>query len=180
MQTLFIPEKIQIELLDAKGNSLRQDKILISIKIFANHKNDINLSPFLSDKNGIVTITNTDIKNRFDNFVSYGLMDYSSLESAKSGVQINYRGNESLDRYINHWANLLEDKKDLKQFEMWGDQLGKLQKEFASIEKNERQELELYKTSYNRTVKQVGDIIICKDNWDKPNVELNYKVKLDI
>lgn len=102
MQTLFIPEKIQIELLDAKGNSLRQDKILISIKIFANHKNDINLSPFLSDKNGIVTITNTDIKNRFDNFVSYGLMDYSSLESAKSGVQINYRGNESLDRYINH------------------------------------------------------------------------------
>lgn len=75
---------------------------------------------------------------------------------------------------------MLEDKKDLKQFEMWGDQLGKLQKEFASIEKNERQELELYKTSYNRTVKQVGDIIICKDNWDKPNVELNYKVKLDI
>ena len=180
MQTLFIPEKIQIELLDTKGNSLRQDKILIGIKTIANHKNNISISPFLSDQNGIITITAADIKNAVDYFVSYGLMDYSTLVSAKPEIEINYWGTESLDRYINYWTKLLENSTDLKQFEMWGDKLGKREKENAAIERRERQELELRTSCYNRKVKQKSDIIIIKDNWDKPNAELNYRVKLDL
>jgi len=180
MQTLFIPDKIQIQLVDANGNSFHQDKILIGIKTFANHKNNINISPFLSDKNGIITITATDIKNAVDNFISYGLMDYSSLESAKPEIQIYYWGTESLDRYINYWTELLENATDLKQFEIWGDKLGKRELENANIERREREELELYATCYNNTMNQKSDIIIIKDNWDKPNAELNYKVNLDL
>jgi hypothetical protein len=107
-------------------------------------------------------------------------MDYSSLESAKPEIQIYYWGTESLDRYINYWEKLLENATDLKQFEMWGDKLGKRERENAEIERLERQGLELRATCYNKTVKQKNDIIIIKDNWNKPNVELNYKVKLDL
>jgi hypothetical protein len=128
MQTLFIPDKIQIDFFDGDNNPLRQDRILIGIRTFANHKNDIDLSPFLTDSSGSVTITSADIKERFDNFVSYGLMDYSSLETAKPKIEIYFWGNKNLDRYISYWTKLLSGKKDLKQFEMWGDQLGKLQK----------------------------------------------------
>jgi hypothetical protein len=179
MQTLFIPDKIQIDFFDGNDNPLRQDSILIGIRTFANHKNDIDLSPFLTDSSGSVTITSADIKERYDNFVSYGLMDYSSLETAKPKIEIYFWGKKSLDRYISYWTNLLAGKKDLKQFEMWGDQLGKLQKEFAKIEQTEREELKLYETCFNRTTKVSDDLILVNDSWDKQNNELKYKVKLD-
>lgn len=75
---------------------------------------------------------------------------------------------------------MLSGKKDLKQFEMWDDQLGKLQKEFAKIEQREREELKIYETCFNKTAKFSDDIILVKDNWDKPNNELKYNVKFDI
>lgn len=179
MQTLFIPNKIQIDFFDGNNNPLRQDNILIGIKTFANHKNDISLSPFLTDSVGSLTITSADIKDRFDNFVYYGLMDYSSLETAKPNIEIYFWGNKSLDRYISYWTKLLSGKKDLKQFEMWGDKLGKLRKEFAKIEQRDRKELSVYETCYNRTTKFSDDIILVKDKWDKSNSELKYSVKFD-
>jgi hypothetical protein len=178
MQTLFVPDKIQIDFLDNNNNPLQQDKILIGIRTFANHKNDIDLSPFLTDSSGSLRITSAEIKDRFDNFVSYGLMDYSSLETAKPKIEIYFWGNKSLEKYINYWTKLLSGKNDLKQFEIWGEQLGKLQKEFAKIERREREELSLYETCYNRTTKFSNDLILVKDDWDKPNSELKYKVKL--
>ena len=163
MQTFFVPDKIQIYFGDNNNNPLRQDKILIGMRIFANHKNDIDLSPFLTDSLGSLTITSADIKKRYDNFVSYGLMDYSSLETAKSGIEIYFWGNKRLDRYINYWTKLLNGNKDLKQFEQ-----------------REREELILYETCYNRTTKFSDDIILVNDDWGKPNNELKYKVKFDM
>lgn len=165
--------------MDAGNKPFRQESILVGIKTFANHKNDIDLSPFLTDKSGTVIITSQDIKNRFDNFVSYGLMDYSSLETAKPEIEIYAWGNKSLDQYINYWTKLLAGKKNLKQFEMWGDKLGKFQQEFAKIEIKEREELKIFETCFNRTTKFYNDIILVKEKWDKTNSELNYKVKLD-
>ena len=179
MQTLLIPDKIQIDFFDGNNNPLQQDRILIGIRTFANHKNDIDLSPFLTDSSGSVTITSEDIKERFDNFVSYGLMDYSSLETAKPKIEIYFWGNKSIDRYISYWTKLLSGKKDLKQFEMWGGQLGRLQKELAQIEQREREELKLYETCFNRTTKVSDDLVLINDSWEKQNTELKYKVKLD-
>ena len=178
MQTLYIPEKIEIQLEDALGNPILRDKILIGIRTFANHKNNVDLSPFLSDKNGIIKITADDIKERFNVFVSYGLMDYVSLESAKPMVEIYNWGNDSLNRYIDYWTNILKNKKAIKQYEMLVDQLGKLQKEFDDVEKRERQELEIFESCYNRKVSQVEDVVLIEDKWDKPNRELNYQAKL--
>lgn len=180
MQTLFIPDKIQIDFLDAENNPLRQDKILIGIRTFANRKNDIDLSPFLTDKNGTIKITFQDIKNNFDNFISYGLMDYSSMESAKPEIEIYFWGKKSLDSYINYWTRILENKDDLKQFEKWGNKLGKREIESAKIERREREELKIFLTCFNRTIKKYDDIIIVKDNWDRENDIVEYNVKLEI
>lgn len=180
MQSLFIPDKLQIDFFDNYNRPLHQNNILIGIRIFANHKNDVNLSPFLTDSNGSVTITAKEIKNRFDTFVSYGLMDYSSLETAKPGIEIYFWGKNSLNRHINYWTKLLKGKNDLQQFEMWGDQLGKLQKEFAKIEQRERQELELFTNCFNKALKISDDKLLVKDNWNKTTGELKYKVKLDL
>ena len=183
MQTLYIPEKIEIQLEDALGNPILRDKILIGIRTFANHKNNVDLSPFLSDKNGIIKITADDIKERFDVFVSYGLMDYVSLESAKPMVEIYYWGNNSLNRYLNYWTKILEEKKDPKRFEKtwgeklanaWKDKLTELESEFVAIEKRERQELKIFESCYNRKASQIEDVVLIEYKWDKPNKELNY------
>jgi hypothetical protein len=175
MQTLFIPDKIDIDFLDANENPIYQDKILVGIRILPNHKNDIDLSPFLTDKSGHLTITSENIKNRYDNFISYGLMDYSSLESSKPKIEIYFWGEKSLNKYIEYWSNILNKKTDFKQFEKWCDSLGKLQKEFALIEQKEREELQIFKDCFNRTVNQKKDISIVKDSWDKPSAQRTYK-----
>jgi hypothetical protein len=179
MQSLFIPDQIQIDLLKRDGNPFQQKGIMVGIRTFATHKNDINLAPFLSDQHGIVKIKASEVRKVYENFVSYGIMDYSTLESAKPDIQIYYCGIESLNDYISYWTKLLSNKVGLKQVEMWGSQLGKLQQEFASIEKRERQELEIYSTCYNREVNQKEDIILVSDTWAKPNQRMRYKVKLD-
>ena len=183
MQTLFIPEKIEIQLVDALDKPICQDKILVGIRTFANHKNSIDLSPFLSDENGIIKITADNIKERCEISVSYGLMDYSELESAKPFIEIYYWGNTSLNRYIDYWAKILEEKKDPKRFEKtwgeklanaWKDKLTELESEFVAIEKRERQELKIFESCYNRKASQIEDVVLIEDKWDKPNKELNY------
>jgi len=178
MQTLFIPEKIEIQLVDALGKPITQDKILIGIRTFANRKNSVDLSPFLSDEDGVIKITADDIKERFDVFVSYGLMDYVSLESAKPLIEFYYWGNTHLNQYIQYWTSIFINKKDNKKYEMWDEQLGKLQKEFAIIEKREREELKIFETCFNRKIKQAEDVTLIQDTWDRANTELKYNAKI--
>jgi hypothetical protein len=180
MQTLFIPEKIIIELKDQNGNSFNQKNILFGIKTFANRRNDIELSPFISNENGVITITKNDIEKNLENFYSYGLMDYSSIESAKPEIEIYYWGNKNLENYLKYWSKILEGKADLKQYEIWGEKLGKRESESAKIEKRERDEMEIYSSCKNREFKQIENVTILKDNWGKPKTELNYIIEFNI
>jgi len=175
MKTLYIPDKIDIDFLDANENPIHQENILVGIRVLANHKNDIDLSPFLTDRSGHLTITSENIKYRYENFISYGLMDYSSLESAKPEIEIYFWGNKSLNKYIEYWSNILSKKTDFKQFEKWGDSLGKLQKEFALIEQKEREDLKIFEGCFNHNVHQREDISIVIDSWDKPSPQRTYK-----
>ncbi len=177
MQTLFLPDIIHISFSDKDGNSLRQENILIGIHTFATHKNDVDIFPFLSDKNGQVTITKNQIKKRVDNFISYGIMDYNSVEFANPNIQIYFWGNISLDRYINYWSSLL-DNKNRKQTEKESKMYKKFEKDFTEIRKRETEELEIFSSCFNRNTKQKEDIILVKDIWDKPVTEKNYKVAL--
>jgi DNA replication protein DnaD len=179
MQTLFIPDIIHIAFSDKDGNSLRQENILIGIHTFATHKNDVDISPFLSDKTGQITITKDQIKQRVDNFISYGIMDYNSIEYAKPNIQIYFWGNSSLDRYIDYWSSLLDNKKNRKQSEAEIKMYKKFEKDFAEIRKREAEELEIFSSCFNRNTKQRKDIILVEDIWDKAVTEKNYTVTLN-
>src|SRR5438046_1501649 len=104
---MTLPEKIEIQFYDKAGRPFRQEKLLIGIKTFATYKNNIDFSPFLSDENGLITITQDELKQTADNFITYGLMDYGSLESAKPNVEIYFWGNDSLKKYLDYWSSLL-------------------------------------------------------------------------
>jgi len=180
MQTLFIPDIIRLEITDKSGDPFRQENILVGIKTFATHKNDIDISPFLSDKEGHITINKEQLSHRADIFISYGLMDYVSLAYAKPGIQIYFWGNNSLDRYINYWSTLINHKKNRKQTEMEIKLLKKFEKDFAEIEKRETEELKIFSSCFNRTTNQKHDIVLVADIWDKSCAEKNYKVILPI
>ena len=180
MQTLFIPDIIQIDIADKKGNPVRQENILLGIKTFATYKNDIDLSPFLTDNEGHITITKEQIQIRANIFISYGIMDYVGLDYAKPDIKIYYWGNDSLDRYINYWTMLLKNRKDKWQYEKWGDIMGKFAKQAAELEIREREELNLFETSFNRKTNQKNDIILSEDFWDKQSREKTYQVTLSV
>jgi len=180
MQTLFLPDVIHIDFYDKNGNALHQENILIGIHTFATRKNNIDLSPFLSDKDGYITITKEHLQKRADFFISYGIMDYGSLDSAKPEIQIYFWGNDSIDRYMDYWEMILKSKKDRQQYEMWGDIMGKFAKESAELEIREREELHLFETCFNRKTKQRQDVILVSDTWDKPIREKNYKITLSV
>ena len=180
MNTLFLPDKITIEILDVDNYPILQKGVLIGIRTFANYDSDIDVSPFLTDKNGMISITADDIRKRADNFISYGEADYSTLESAKPEIEIYYWGKNSLEKHIKYWTKILSNKKDHTQFDMWAEQLGNLKNKFASIEANEKEALEVYSTAHNRKAGLLDDITLMEDTWDKPNAVLNYKLNVDL
>jgi hypothetical protein len=180
MQTLFIPDIIRLEIIDKNGDPFGRENILVGIKTFATHKNDIDVFPFLSDKEGRLTITKEQVSYRADIFISYGLMDYVSLIYAKPDIQIYFWGNNSFDRYINYWSSLLNHKKNRKRTEMEIQLLKKFEKDFKEIEKRETEELKLFSSCFNRDTKQKADKILVVDSWDKPFSEKNYKVALNL
>lgn len=180
MQTLFVPDIIKIDLLDKHGNPLRQGNILIGIHTFATHKNNIDISPFLSDPNGQYIITKDQVMKRADIFIDYGIMDYGSLESARPNIQIYYWGNKSLTRYINYWTMLLKNKKTRVKTEMEIKLLGHMEQRFAEITKRETEELEIYSSCFNRQAKLIDDIILVSDIWDNFENERIYTATLPV
>lgn len=180
MQTLFIPDIIKINLLGKDGNPLRQENILIGIHTFATHKNNIDISPFLSDTGGQCIITKEQVNKRADIFIDYGIMDYGSLESARPDIQIYYWGNKSLDRYVSYWTMLLKNKKTRVKTEMEIKLLGHMEQRFAEITKRETEELEIYSNCFNRQTKFGNDIMLVSDRWDKPDNEKVYNATLPI
>ncbi len=178
MQSLFLPDIIDIDFIDKTGRQLKQANILVGIHTFASRKNNIKLWPFLSDQEGHITIRKEDLENRANIFVSYGLMDYSSLETAKPDIQFYFWGTDSIDLYINHWTTVLKNKNDKQQYEQWGDMMGKFAKQDAEIEIREREDLHKFETCFNRFSKVKKDIILAKDLWNQHSRERHYRIKL--
>ena len=75
---------------------------------------------------------------------------------------------------------LLKNRKDKWQYEKWGDIMGKFAKQAAELEIREREELNLFETSFNRKTNQKNDIILSEDFWDKQSREKTYQVTLSV
>ncbi len=175
---LQLPDIINIDFVDYIGNPLRIENILIGIQTFATYKNNIDCSPFLTDTNGHITITKKDIQDRAKNFVQYGLMDYSTLESAKPGIEIYLWGNIAIDKYIDYRKkNLARGNAGLviNQFGNSGKMLFTPSKE---LEDRIREELNIFETCFNSTLYQPNDVILVKDTWDIKGNARHYQVRL--
>lgn len=180
MQTLSIPDNINIDLIDSAGTPLRQSNILLGIQTFAIQKNNIDIYPFLSNSSGRVAITKEEIKQRADIYISYGIMDYAPLEYAQPHIQIYCWGNNRLDKCIKHWTNLLRNKRNSQMTELERKLLGDLPQRFIDIERRETEELEIFSSCFNRTTQWRQDILLISDSWDIPAKERNYKVSLSL
>jgi hypothetical protein len=180
-QTLFIPKLIHIEFRDKNNTPLNQENILIGIRTRATHKNDIYIYPFLTNESGYVDITKEQIKTNADNFISYGLMDYLSLESAKPLIDIYYWGNKSIDNYLQYNKRVMSNEK--KDYTFGGIIAGitaDFIKEMEEIGKRERDQYTIFKDCYNLTTHIEHDIVLVSDVWDKENVYLEYHVTLPL
>ena len=174
-----IPDIIKIEFRDNDNNPLFQDNILIGIKTFAIHKNNIDVSPFVTDRNGTITILKKDLQELANESISLGLMDYTSLETAKENIEIYYIGITNLEHRISYIEKVIKNSLYLKQSEMWGDKLNKFDKEMALIEKRNVELLAQYSNSFNLTSNINADTILISDLWDKPETERHYVCRVN-
>lgn len=174
-----IPDTIKIEFQDNDNSPLFQDNILVGIKTFATHKNNIDVSPLVTDKNGTITILKKELKELSNQYISLGLMDYTSLESAKENIEIYFIGTLNLGNRIRYIEQLIKNSHYLKQLEIWGNKLNKFDKEMALIEKRNIELLEQYSNSFNATSNIKMDTILVSDLWDKPEAERHYICRLN-
>jgi hypothetical protein len=177
---LVIPDRIEIGFYDKSDRPIRQDRLLIGINTYANRKNDIQLSPFLTDDKGTITLNKSDILQSAENFISQGIMDYNSIESANPNIDIFLWGTEDIDKYLSYWTTILSNRAALKNIELWGNSLGNRDQEAALIEKHQREEVHLYETCFNRTTRFRSNLILFRDNWDGREKEKKYKITLDL
>ena len=116
MTRLILPDLIKIRLVKPRQLDLPVDNILLYIKTYASHKNDFYLGPFVSDKYGIITINKTDLDNEVVATYESGLMDYSSIESNFSFVELRLYNQEEINKLIEsrtqYWTNLLKGERE--------------------------------------------------------------------
>jgi hypothetical protein len=171
--TIIIPEKIKIQLCD--GHSiLKLENILIGIKTFPNQKNPIYLDPLLTDKNGCITIDKKEILEMANRCISCGIMDYASLESARTKIQFYFLGKDSIHRYIDHWKRVLHYDKPLSASRLIGT--NNLDQNRENWRLFELSILEIYLKCYNLTTQQENDLTLLEDNWDVEIDERYYEV----
>jgi hypothetical protein len=86
--SLLIPEKVVLRLVDSESNPLRVANVLFLVHTFAKRKNDFTLGPFVTDEEGVVTITKRDLLAEATAHYESGLMDYDAIENCQPSVEI--------------------------------------------------------------------------------------------
>ena len=180
-KTLIIPDRIQIELLDKKGEPLHQSNILVGIQTYATHKNDVSIYPFMSDINGLIHISHAQIMERADNFISYGIMDYIRIEYAKPRIKVFFWGVTNIQRYLDYNTRFLLDPQ-IKSV-IFENIFGNVEDFFKKKDTrgiSERDEYLLFKSSFNRSTQIQENFTLVEDLWDKPQERVSYKVIVPI
>jgi hypothetical protein len=180
-QTLFIPKSICIQFRNKDNASINYKNILVGIKTHATRKNDIDIYPFLTDETGCINITAEQIKQEADNFISYGLMDYSTLESAKPLIEIYYWGIKSIERYLQHYTDKLLNQKTNYNTEIFLNHIrDDFRQEMEETENRERIEYEIFKECHNLNLPIENNVLLASDKWDIENEHLEYNVTLPL
>ena len=178
---MIIPDKILIQLTDTNGNPFRQENVLTGIRTFATYKNDIDLYPFLSNEEGKIEITEKEIKDTAGNFISFGLMDYGSLESARPDIHIYLWTSERLDYYVNHWGAILyKDIMDNAILDMLpSHQRDEFIEEMKKTKAEELVRFEKFKICYNKQLITAFTPDI-HDKWDGRQAAYSYEMRIKV
>jgi len=173
---MTLPDIITIQFHDLQGETFHQRNILVGIKTIATHKNDITLSPFLSDNEGRIVITKEDLLAAAGDVYETGLMDYSSLESAKPEIEIIFIGKDKLKSQVRYYEILSGDRRSsLLKVER---ELTK--KELAAVEQKKAWTdlYEKYKNCFNLKTSIDHDITLATDVWDGRESVKHYSVMI--
>lgn len=165
---LIIPDKIVIQLTNLKGEELNIKDVLISIGTKATLKNSIELSPFKSDEKGKFIVTKKEILKQAETVYKSGLMDYVSIETASSEIEIKIIEQSVVLKRIDYITNklaIIDKNKEYFKTTASGENLNMLLQGAISSSKDLAEVLNLYESSYNKTLQL--DCITIHDNWNK-------------
>lgn len=94
------PDKIKIRTIDRKSKKPLSG-ILLTIRLFAKHKNDYYYTTELSNDDGEIMVTKQDLKEEITRTIISAQMDFaSSLENCKPIIEIEAEGSETLTKRI--------------------------------------------------------------------------------
>jgi len=156
MISLSLPEKVVLRLVDSTGSPVRIANVLFRVHTFANRKNDFLLGPFVTDTEGVATITKGQLLAEAAAHYASGLMDYDRIENCQPVVEIAPMEPSDIDRALrartNVWMNLLQG-----ETERW-----------SSIEELRN----VYRNAANGRISATG-FKVC---WDGTETEVEYAV----
>jgi len=143
---LKFPNHIVLKLIEGLTHKpITIPNVIISIHIFAIKKNDYNLGPFFSDKNGEIKIDKHVLDILAEAEIQTGLMDYNNIHECSPLVEINILSEDEIN-------NLITGRK------LWG--ISEQEKEIYTT----KEEL-LKKISYNNNKCVQPDFL--RALWDK-------------
>jgi hypothetical protein len=160
MGNLILPQKAVIQLVDDFGEPLQIPDVIFTLHLFATHKNDFYLSPFVSDNSGKAIITREELNNEIRATYSSGLMDYASVETCHPLIEIFINQPEDIERALNAreklWVVLLDGEK-----ERWG-----------SVENL----INVYRQAKNNELKLSKELSRLTDDWNGEKEEYVYNL----
>ena len=163
MANLILPDEVTIQLIDTQDQPMAMANVLFSIYLFARHKNDFHLGPYVSDSSGTVTIPLTDLRHDIAANHSSGCMDYAPVEKAFSLIEIRLDHPDDIDRIINartttSWTSLLNGEE-----ERWGTMDNLIQ---------------TYRSASNRELRVMKNFSRIRDEWDGSKKKYQYKFRV--
>lgn len=160
MTNIVLPEKVTIQLTDNRDGPLALPRVLFTVRLFARHRNDFFLGPYVSNDSGLVKITRTDLHHDIEAAYESGLMDYVPVETCFSFVEIRLDHPEDIEKAIKsrteYWTSLLKGEK-----ERWG-----------TIQNL----LDTYRTAANHSLRVDKGFPRIRDEWNGSKDKYDYRL----
>lgn len=115
MDSLILPERVTIQLVDKNKSPVSISNVLFGIRAFARRKNDFNLQPFPTDSGGLVTITKKELEADVAANYDSGVMDYAHIGDCSPFVEIRMLTEGEINGAVEArkiWKKLLAGERD--------------------------------------------------------------------
>jgi hypothetical protein len=157
MNSLVLPNKVVIKLLDKHLLPVRLAGVLFNVRLFARHKDNFTLGPYASDGDGLVTILREEIDAEINANYDSGWMNYGRVSDCVPAVEIRLLSEDDIHRAV-------EARK-----KVWKDLLAGERDRWSSME----QLLTVYESAKNVSL-LIDESTPIRDEWDEDGAEYSY------